>query len=136
MCLSTFCRKIGKIEMRCWLDCPPCGLKVWVPWGGVVGIDRHAGAEGGPALLSCRGHRAHLASAEPTPTTPPSEQPTARKCVDHRSLVYQSISPPVGSSNQSDINMKALPPYLPHLFRLSTHAIEPGFPREEKSKQS
>ena len=65
-------------------DSSPCGLKVWVVlWGGVVeGIDRQAGAEGGPALLPCPPllprHRAHLASAEPTPTALQSEQQTEK----------------------------------------------------------
>ena len=78
-------------------DSSPCGLKVWVRGGvvlGSIGWCRDPGGVEGTASGSSRGgarpcppllprHRAHLASAEPTPTTPPSEQPTARKCVDH-----------------------------------------------------
>ena len=84
-------------------------------WGGVVeGIDRQAGAEGGPALLPCPPllprHRAHLASAEPTPTTLQvnSQQPENMLTIHQKSLFTNITICPVRSITiQSSSNIKA-----------------------------
>ena len=73
-------------------DSSPCGLKVWVRGGvvlGSIGWCRDPGGVEGTASGSSRGgarpcppllprHRAHLASAEPTPTALQSEQQTEK----------------------------------------------------------
>ena len=114
-------------------DSSPCGLKVWVRGGvvlGSIGWCRDPGGVEGTASGSSRGgarpcppllprHRAHLASAEPTPTTLQvnSQQPENMLTIHQKSLFTNITNCPVRSITiQSSSNIKAPTSYLSHLW--------------------
>ena len=129
-------------------DSSPCGLKVWVRGGvvlGSIGWCRDPGGVEGTASGSSRGgarpcppllprHRAHLASAEPTPTALQSElQPEKKSSGFITSLGLQRPGALKSEFHTllPNINTWALPSYLLHLFGLSPHAMKPTVPRLE-----